>query len=69
MGSSPVFIEGAFDLHPSGLEEVSEGGIFLPGVNSMETLLADNLANELGGMRHNLVTLANASAAGPEILC
>jgi hypothetical protein len=68
VGFGAVLVEGPFDLDPSGLSEVSEGGFLLAWIDGVQALFADYLAYELGGVGHDLVAELYAGAAGPDIL-
>lgn len=68
MWSGPVFVEGSFDLNPSGLQKITKGRFFLAWVNGVQSLLADDLADQFCRVGHNLITENHPGAPSPDIL-
>jgi hypothetical protein len=62
-----ILVEGPLDLNPGSLEKVTESGLFLAWVDGVEALLADYLADEFGGVTHDLVTQNYLRATRPNV--
>lgn len=68
MRPTTIFIECSLDLAPSGIQQVAKRRFILAGIDGMQALLADDLSNQLGGIRHNLVAKSNPGTTGPDVL-